>query len=511
MRELLALIERHLNAIRRTLSGSTSLTDEQLRAEPIDVSIIGGGDATAANQTTMIGHLDGVEGLLTTIDGDTGSIATDLTTLAAIDYATETTLQSVKTAVEIIDNAISGNEMQVDIISMPTVTATSTPDLASVAYDAGARQRVSQLTTLGDYKILNADRTLLIETAGSGTGLFTNNTYTMSVTGSQYLIRQSKKFHPYFSGKSQIVECTFENFNIQANVTKRVGYFSSNAVAPYASNYDGIFLENDGTDIRFRISNNGTTVLNVTQANWNVNTLNGHDWSKFNVILIDFLWLGGATVRLFVKTATGFQLCHVYSHAASSTGVMILSPNRPIRYEIRGNSAAGTMTYICSQVSTEGSVDEAGIVQGLTHSSTGIVLSSIGTTYPILGVRKKTTSRDVAVSIMDFKTLTSSNNDQLKLWLLLNPTLSAPLSYSSASLNVETAVGNGTITVSSVGTPLVIGFSTQNTTISTQQLTTNFLSWMGNTLNNTMDEIVLCGTPITSTITTHSALTIKEY
>lgn len=42
----------------------------------------GGGDATAANQTTIIGHVDGVEGLLTTIDADTGTIATNSTTLA---------------------------------------------------------------------------------------------------------------------------------------------------------------------------------------------------------------------------------------------------------------------------------------------------------------------------------------------------------------------------------------------------------------------------------------------
>lgn len=34
----------------------------------------GGGDASAANQLTIIGHVDGIEGLLTTIDADTGSI-----------------------------------------------------------------------------------------------------------------------------------------------------------------------------------------------------------------------------------------------------------------------------------------------------------------------------------------------------------------------------------------------------------------------------------------------------
>jgi hypothetical protein len=54
------------------------------------------GASTSANQTTIIGHLDGVEGLLTTIDADTGAMLTSLQT---------------------IDNAISGNEMQVDIVS----------------------------------------------------------------------------------------------------------------------------------------------------------------------------------------------------------------------------------------------------------------------------------------------------------------------------------------------------------------------------------------------------------
>lgn len=46
------------------------------------------GGATAANQSTIIGHVDGIEGLLTTIDADTGTIA----------------------------GAVAGTEMQVDIV-----------------------------------------------------------------------------------------------------------------------------------------------------------------------------------------------------------------------------------------------------------------------------------------------------------------------------------------------------------------------------------------------------------
>ncbi|MCW0193402.1 MAG: hypothetical protein OJJ55_19145 [Rhodococcus sp.] len=62
------------------------------------------GVATAANQATVIGHVDGIEALLTTIDADTGGILT---------------------AVQTLDNAIAGSEMQVDVITMPTVTVDS--------------------------------------------------------------------------------------------------------------------------------------------------------------------------------------------------------------------------------------------------------------------------------------------------------------------------------------------------------------------------------------------------
>jgi hypothetical protein len=43
----------------------------------------GGGDASEAKQDVLIGHVDGVEGLLTTIDGDTGSIDGKLPALSS--------------------------------------------------------------------------------------------------------------------------------------------------------------------------------------------------------------------------------------------------------------------------------------------------------------------------------------------------------------------------------------------------------------------------------------------
>lgn len=59
------------------------------------------GASTSANQTTIIGHLDGVEGLLTTIDADTGNISTKIDTLAA---------------------AVTLSKVQTEVTNTPTVT-----------------------------------------------------------------------------------------------------------------------------------------------------------------------------------------------------------------------------------------------------------------------------------------------------------------------------------------------------------------------------------------------------
>lgn len=88
-------------------AGGALVVDGSAVTQPISAASLPlpTGAGTAANQTTIIGHVDGIEGLLTTIDADTGGILT---------------------AVQTIDNAIAGNEMQVDVLTMPTTTVQAT-------------------------------------------------------------------------------------------------------------------------------------------------------------------------------------------------------------------------------------------------------------------------------------------------------------------------------------------------------------------------------------------------
>ena len=105
------------------------LTDTELRATPVvvdlgvnnDVTVTG--VSTAANQTTIIGHVDGIEG---SVDGIETLIGTTNSTLTTIDgrvdgletlvTSTNTKLDTANTSLGTLDNAISGNEMQVDVV-----------------------------------------------------------------------------------------------------------------------------------------------------------------------------------------------------------------------------------------------------------------------------------------------------------------------------------------------------------------------------------------------------------
>lgn len=76
-----------------------------LASDQASIPVTVSGVATSAKQDTIIGHVDGIEGLLTTIDGDTGNISTKIDTIAG---------------------AVAGTEMQVDVLTMPTTTVQAT-------------------------------------------------------------------------------------------------------------------------------------------------------------------------------------------------------------------------------------------------------------------------------------------------------------------------------------------------------------------------------------------------
>lgn len=377
--------------------------------------------------------------------------------------------------------------------------------------DTSGRFRMSQISTLFDGKVYGAEDAFKWDVQGTGTNTYANNTVALSVTSGQYEIRQARTFCPYFSGKPQLVELTCSGFQNEANVVKRAGYFSSNAVAPYDSNKDGVWVEADGSTYRMICSNNGTVTHNIPWTEWdNYAAVSNYDFSKFTVFMLDFLWLGGAALRLFMVIDGQFILLHtIDNHAGYATNLIMLSPNQPVRYEIRSSTGSGSLTTICSQVASEGaSLNEQG--EELAIYTPSIACNVIGTVYALCAVRKSATYRNNHIIVSEFGATNiqgASTPEAGILLLLLNPTVSAPLTFVANS-RVETAIAT-TQTITNTGR--VLAAMPMVASAAAESAPAAALRILPVSIANSMGTIVLAYSPLTTTQNMAGHMQILEY
>jgi hypothetical protein len=295
----------------------------------------------------------------------------------------------------------------VGITNTPSVIIASIPSIAISAFpemfqDAFGRVKISDAFTLGDYKhIYGFDTNLLDYTANGGTVTFNTNQACVTLATAASLnsraIHQSKMYHNYMPGKSQLIFHTFVFGAPQNNTIKRSGYFDD---------YNGIFLQQatDGagvTTVSWNIRSNVTgtpNTISIPQSSWNTNTLlTGNfilDLSKTQISFIDMEWLGVGTVRVGFVYNGQFYVVHKFHHANLETNVYLSNPNLPIRCEISNTAAVvGSLKQICSTVISEGGYTESGIDWGASTGNTGDTLDVGGTTYPILAIRLSSTFR----------------------------------------------------------------------------------------------------------------------
>lgn len=404
---------------------------------------------------------------------------------------------------------------QTPLLEQVNIQATPDGEIKTSVITPVGSLPVSQLTTLHDGKTLNRLFPEIYESAGTGTGTFQTNKYNMDVTSGQWMVYASKRFLPYYAGKPQKVELTFDKFAPQTNITKRVGYFSSSTASPFSTSLDGFYLESGSGTITFNIMRNGTTVLSVDITNWDgYDLLNGYKtlstWDNFTVIEFNFLWLGGAYIELKLVTSEGFTTVHKLFYVGTAQDVFIQSPNQTVRYEIRSTTGSGSFRAICSQVATSGSISESSYSKSTSTGTSAITCGSIGTTYPILGIRKGTTYRQNPIRISNADILVSSN-DNVRWSIHVNPTLSAGLTYNPvANSAAEVGIGNGSQTVTAAGTIPFGGYIVQGYQIQPEIFKSNFMSWLSGQLNGTQDQYILCVTPLTTNVSVFANIIYLE-
>jgi hypothetical protein len=264
--------------------------------------------------------------------------------------------------------------------------------------DAFGRLRTSEPYTLGDYKHLySIDPDFLdIEVGVGATIIFDRNqagaVLNSGISTNGLCIHQTKRYHHYMPGKSQLIYSSFTFGEAQQNVFKRTGYFDDR---------DGIFFEQapDGTlNFVIRSFTSGTAVdRKVSQSEWNKDRLDGNgpsgftlDITKSQLFFTDFEWLGVGRVRCGFSMDGRNIICHEFYNSNNLDTVYMSNPNLPVRCESRNVGtqvgAGGSFLQICATVMSEGGYSEAG--REFSHT-TRLRTVGIGSTVPIIAIRLK--------------------------------------------------------------------------------------------------------------------------
>lgn len=320
--------------------------------------------------------------------------------------------QNVSGTVTIQDG---GNTITVDGNVNATLTGTVITTVVAGQQDAFGRLRISEAFTLGDYKhTYGVDSSFRDTVSNGGTVTHTANQSSARLATSNnvnsYAIHQTKMYHNYMPGKSQLIKTTVNFYANTTNVTKRTGYFDD---------LNGIYFEQNGDGvlsfvIRTNTSGSPSDTRRITQDQWNRDTCNttitgtstdgsnfglvgswNLDITKTQIVFIDFQWLGVGRVRCgFVHNGQTI-VAHEFYNDNNLPVVYMSNPNLPVRCEIRntGTTAGGYFDQICSTVVSEGGYMESGIDFSVDSGQTSQSITVANGVYPIIAIRLKNSFR----------------------------------------------------------------------------------------------------------------------
>lgn len=388
--------------------------------------------------------------------------------------------------------------------------------------DAFGRLRTSNVTSLLEYKHTFDKLPLVINevTAGTCTSIYDDVNSQVAMTTSannSYVIRQGKSRGIYQPGKGQLFEASLSRFDLQTNVIKRVGYYTTSTSAPYTSIVDGFFLESNGQTgiISFQIWQSGTTILSSTTTSWlttdyNVNNI---DWSKTQLMSTDFQWLGVGRLR-FGLVIDGLVKTFVTNSGTNNlSNVYMKAPNQPIRYEIRQvGVGSGVFNMICSQISLEGSINALQRSLGLVQFAT-VQATTAGVKYPLIGYRLNQGYEGVNITLSDVQTINTSNPSKSDFYITveLNPTLSSNATFTGVTnTGVDYSISTGqTITTNGYVLTNFLG-SGSGTQVDSFQFKDNMLR-PGVNVDGTKDEVWICVVTNGSNQTFRSAINLSYF
>lgn len=387
--------------------------------------------------------------------------------------------------------------------------------------DAFGRQRVSNPEMIFNSKQIFDNQSIYwddIQESGSGTSSTydknrASSTLAVSANTTGKRTRQTFMRFNYQAGKAQLIMMSgiLKKSGGGTGIISRMGYFDD---------YNGIFLQRSGSNIGLVLRSyvTGTTDDTVvTQANWNIDQMQGNgpsgvdlDFSKTQILVIDFEWLGVGRVRIGFNVDGFTYYCHEFLNANNKDAVYMSTPNLPLRYQIEntGAGAASSIECICSAVISEGGREE--IAANGYVSTDGIsVTATKNFINAVLAVRLKTGWIGTTVDILDVSLITTSN-DNYEWKLIMNPSGINGLTYTTANnSSLEFAIAPNETHISG-GYVIAGGYAQAKTDIAAESLKS--LLKLGSSITGLRDVLVLSCAPLgASNSVVYGGLNYREF
>lgn len=438
------------------------------------------GASTSALQSTLIGHVDGLEALLTTIDSILDSIK-DTDGIKKITDALPTGdnvigRAKVTDGTSVLDITTGGQAKAVEYDDVNNVPLAVAPNV-DIPTNTRAKL-VAGKSDLGIAKILRMGTQGELITSGSEVnvtgfgetrvaspylvGNYVNkyglddywydtdevgagdvsfvalqSAIRMSVTGAsgdKARLRTNNYFR-YQAGRSMLVRITgYCGDSGQTNQTRRWGLFDDE---------DGLFFEMTDTTMYVvqRSSVSGSVVdTKVAQSSWNKDTMDGDgpsgvtlDPTKGNIWEVTFQWLGVGVVSFFING----ELIHQFENPNSFANPYMKTAVLPVSWEVEntGASTAGSYTYICGSVSVEGGA-ELPEYTFCAYNDSDVVIDE--TESPILSIRPSSTFNSIAnrMAMIPIFGTVSTDGARASYRVVLNGTLTGAAWVSANALSV---------------------------------------------------------------------------
>lgn len=383
--------------------------------------------------------------------------------------------------------------------------------------DAFGRLRTAEVTSLIEVSQVYDKRPYIVDevTGGTVTSIHDlgNSQVIMSGAGdNSYVIRQTFNYAIYQPGKSQIFEASFGNFQIQSNVVKRVGQFTSDSASTYNTNFDGYFLESNGISntISFQVWKSGSLTFSADTSTWNNNEFDPTNitWSLSQLMQVDFQWLGVGRIRFYMIFSGSPYLMYEHTGTNNLSNVYMTSPNKPIRYELKTFGGTGSFNMICSQVSLEGTINQLVIPLGVVGPQNAITFSTANQKYPFIGIKMSPNYKDISPILRNISILNTSN-DNYYCTIEIKPTISGSYSFSATSQpEILKSICDGTQTINASG-PILASFigESGSAALSNFELINSQVN-PGVTINGETQEIWVCITPLGGNATFFGSLNL---